>query len=293
MMAAVLELTPALGSGAACRALGLWRGAPARQRVQARRAAFVGSRCQRAARPSPPLALGRGRRSVLLLDTLNSERFADTAPAAVHATLLDEGRLLGSVRPMYRVLAARADALAIDQRAGSAVAIDGQLGDLPADVGQQLVIATQRALGSAAIESRKSIGFAVHRCSSAPAQALGRRPSLAISWQQGRARNPLFLGPLRHRFLGISFSSVFLPSTRCQLGDFGACGCKAGGRHHRLASRHSHQRALAFELAPLKQQAGGNAFLTGHQRQLMPARRFAGRAQTFLRGTSAYGAGPS
>ena len=41
-----------------------------------------------------------------MLDTLNSERFADTAPAAVHATLLDEGRYLGSVRTMYRVLAA-------------------------------------------------------------------------------------------------------------------------------------------------------------------------------------------
>jgi hypothetical protein len=40
-----------------------------------------------------------------LLDTLNSERFVDTAPAAVHATLLDEGRYLGSVRTMYRLLA--------------------------------------------------------------------------------------------------------------------------------------------------------------------------------------------
>ncbi len=40
-----------------------------------------------------------------LLDTLNSERFMDTAPAAVHATLLDEGRYLGSVRTMYRLLA--------------------------------------------------------------------------------------------------------------------------------------------------------------------------------------------
>lgn len=28
----------------------------------------------------------------MLLETLNSERFADTAPAAVHATLLDEGQ---------------------------------------------------------------------------------------------------------------------------------------------------------------------------------------------------------
>ena len=42
-----------------------------------------------------------------MLDTLNSERFADTAPAAVHATLLDEGRYLGSVRTMYRVLGAQ------------------------------------------------------------------------------------------------------------------------------------------------------------------------------------------
>ena len=41
----------------------------------------------------------------ILLDTLNGERFVDTAPAAVHATLLDEGRYLGSVRTMYRLLA--------------------------------------------------------------------------------------------------------------------------------------------------------------------------------------------
>jgi putative transposase len=46
------------------------------------------------------------RESTALLDTLNSPRFADTAPAAVHATLLDEGRYLGSVRTMYRHLAA-------------------------------------------------------------------------------------------------------------------------------------------------------------------------------------------
>ena len=44
--------------------------------------------------------------SLALLDTLNSERFADTAPAAVHATRLDEGRYLGSVRAVYRLLAA-------------------------------------------------------------------------------------------------------------------------------------------------------------------------------------------
>ena len=104
-MAGVQELTPALGSGAACRALGLWRGAPARQRARLHRMAFVGPLARRAARPSPPLALDTQERQELLA-TLNGERFADTAPAAVHATLLDEGRYLGSVRTMYRLLAA-------------------------------------------------------------------------------------------------------------------------------------------------------------------------------------------
>lgn len=42
----------------------------------------------------------------MLRETLNSERFVDTAPAAVHAALLDEGRYLGSVRTMYRLSAA-------------------------------------------------------------------------------------------------------------------------------------------------------------------------------------------
>ena len=104
-MAGVQELTPALGSGAACRALGLWRGAPARRQALLHRKAFVGPPARRAARPSPPLALDAQERQVLL-DALNGERFADTAPAAVHATLLDEGRYLGSVRTMYRLLAA-------------------------------------------------------------------------------------------------------------------------------------------------------------------------------------------
>ena len=104
-MAGVLELTPALGAGAACRALGLWRGAPARRQALQRRKAFVGPRARRIARARPPLALDAQERQVLL-ETLNSERFVDTAPAAVHATLLDEGRYLGSVRTMYRLLVA-------------------------------------------------------------------------------------------------------------------------------------------------------------------------------------------
>ena len=104
-MAGVQELTPALGASAACRALGLWRGAPARRQLLLHRKAFVGPPARRATRPRPPLALDAHERQVLL-DTLNGKRFVDIAPAAVHATLLDEGRYLGSVRTMYRMLSA-------------------------------------------------------------------------------------------------------------------------------------------------------------------------------------------
>lgn len=104
-MAGVRELTPVVGNAAACRALGLWRGAPARGHARSRRAALAGPSTSRPVPPRPPLALTPGERQALL-DTLNSERFVDTAPAAVHATLLDEGSYLGSVRTMYRVLAA-------------------------------------------------------------------------------------------------------------------------------------------------------------------------------------------
>ena len=102
MIAAVQELKPLLGTGAACRALGLPRGVPARQRAQAHRLGLVGP-MPRPTRVRPPLALD-AQENALLLETLNSERFADTAPAAVHAMLLDEGRYLGSVRTMYRLL---------------------------------------------------------------------------------------------------------------------------------------------------------------------------------------------
>src|SRR5258706_16459298 len=57
MMASVQELVPTLGGVAACRVLGLWRGAPARYQASQRRAAFVGPRRARAARPRPPMAL--------------------------------------------------------------------------------------------------------------------------------------------------------------------------------------------------------------------------------------------
>ena len=58
-----------------------------------------------ATRAPPPLALSSAEQT-LLLDLLVSERFVDAAPASIFATLLDEGRYHGSIRTMYRLLAA-------------------------------------------------------------------------------------------------------------------------------------------------------------------------------------------
>ena len=44
-----------------------------------------------------------------MLDVLHSERFVDIAPAAVYATLLDEGVYLCSIPTMYRMLRARGE----------------------------------------------------------------------------------------------------------------------------------------------------------------------------------------
>lgn len=106
MMAAVAELTPALGRSGACCAMGLWRGASLRHQAQECRRTLMGPPPQRTPRPRPPLALDAQERQAIL-DTLHSERFVDSAPAAVHATLLGEGVCLGSVRTMYRLLQAQ------------------------------------------------------------------------------------------------------------------------------------------------------------------------------------------
>ncbi len=55
-------------------------------------------------RPPPPLKLTEKERKEAL-DLLDSERFMDQAPRAVHAALLDEQRYICSVRTMYRILA--------------------------------------------------------------------------------------------------------------------------------------------------------------------------------------------
>ena len=95
--AAVRELTPAVGTVAACDALAVSRATVYRHRLP-----------RIATPPAPrspsPRALSVSEREVVL-GHLNSDRFADLAPAQVYATLLDEGVYVASQRTMYRVLA--------------------------------------------------------------------------------------------------------------------------------------------------------------------------------------------
>ena len=101
-MLAVAELAPHIGLQGACRAFALNRGFVYRARARHHGGA---ARCAPRARPRPPLALSSAEQE-LLLGVLDSERFADVAPATVFATLLDEGPYYGSIRTMYRLLAA-------------------------------------------------------------------------------------------------------------------------------------------------------------------------------------------
>ena len=95
----VEELTPLVGTRPACRALG----AAAATIYRRRRPPEPRPRRPRAA---PARALSEHEREAVLAE-LHSERFLDSSPAQVWATLLDEGRYLASERTMYRLLAAR------------------------------------------------------------------------------------------------------------------------------------------------------------------------------------------
>ena len=90
-----------IGLAPACRALGVSRATAYRHRS-----------------PRPPLAQSPQRRCPLALSDeerqavlaqLHSARFVDASPAAVYATLLDEGTYLASERTIYRLLAANAE----------------------------------------------------------------------------------------------------------------------------------------------------------------------------------------
>jgi hypothetical protein len=103
-MSVFAELQPHIGTAATCAALSINRSGVYRARVRwARRNVCM---LPRPRRQRPPLAFSDAERIALLL-ILNSERFADLPPTAVFAILLDEGRYHGSIRTMYRLLAAQ------------------------------------------------------------------------------------------------------------------------------------------------------------------------------------------
>jgi putative transposase len=99
-MKAIEELSPQVGTAAACQSLGVPRATLYRHRQSKPPEPAT------APRPTPPRALGEPERQQVL-DVLHSEPFADKAPAEVYAALLDQGRYLCSIRTMYRILHSR------------------------------------------------------------------------------------------------------------------------------------------------------------------------------------------
>jgi putative transposase len=101
-MAAVSELTSEVGASAACQALCMSRASYYRVR---RKTYFPE---ETVSRPLPARALRPAERESVLA-CLHQERFQDRSPAAVYATLLDEGEYLCSIRSMYRLLEKRGE----------------------------------------------------------------------------------------------------------------------------------------------------------------------------------------
>ena len=96
-MVAVAELANDVGTSAACQALCMPRASYYRDGRKTSTPAVSASR------PSPARALHPAEREVVLA-RLHEERFQDRSPAAVYATLLDEGEYHCSIRTMYRLL---------------------------------------------------------------------------------------------------------------------------------------------------------------------------------------------
>jgi putative transposase len=97
-MSIVAELTQqGIQVKTACSALAVPRSSYYHRRQA--RSAVATLRCQ----PNSPRALSAEERQEVR-ETLNSERFADSAPRQVYGMLLDEGQYLCSVSTMYRIL---------------------------------------------------------------------------------------------------------------------------------------------------------------------------------------------
>jgi putative transposase len=103
MMDAVLLLSATVGIESACDVLGVARASFYRQRPLVGPTLSPLVPAAPAPRPTPPRALDAEELQTVRA-VLNSERFQDCSPAAINATLLDEGQYLCSTRTMYRVL---------------------------------------------------------------------------------------------------------------------------------------------------------------------------------------------
>jgi len=100
-MDAALQLSSTVGIESACDALGVVRASFYRQRPLL--GPSLSAPPATVARSTPARALSSDERQSVRA-VLNSERFQDCSPAAIQATLLDEGQYLCSTRTMYRVL---------------------------------------------------------------------------------------------------------------------------------------------------------------------------------------------
>ena len=94
MIEAAEELGETVGVSKACRVLGV----PRSSLYRARKPKPASS-----PRPAPPRAMSAAEKAEVHA-VLNSERFWDSAPREVYATLLDEGEYLCHWRTMYRIL---------------------------------------------------------------------------------------------------------------------------------------------------------------------------------------------
>ena len=103
-MDAVTHLAPTVGIVTACDCLGAARASFYRQRpLLGPPEAPAPEPALPAQRPTPARSLSSEERASVLA-VLHEERFQDRSPAAIQATLLDQGQYLCSTRTMYRIL---------------------------------------------------------------------------------------------------------------------------------------------------------------------------------------------
>lgn len=102
-MDTVVQLSTFVGIRAACDAFSVPRASFYRLRPLLGPATAEAQQPPPRPRPAPPRALSPEEREAVR-GVLNSDRFKDSAPAAIQATLLDEGQYLCSTRTMYRIL---------------------------------------------------------------------------------------------------------------------------------------------------------------------------------------------